>query len=123
MAKRLARICTRRGWGKTVSTKTSWKIKVATILNYFKGRELIQAFRRQALVQCDAIAAKKLADVARCLKFKPKKSVVKQGDQSDDVFFVLQGSVEVRVNGTRVATRRAGCRRSIQTDPPGVETN
>lgn len=79
-----------------------------SLLNFFKGSELIHAFCKQALVQCDEAAAKRLAAMARCVMFKPRKRVMKQGDATDDMFFVLHGSVQILVNGTRVATRVAG---------------
>lgn len=78
------------------------------LLKCFKGAALIQAFRKQALIQCDESAAKQLAAVARCMVCHPQKKLLKQGQATGDVFFVLQGSVSVLVNGTRVATRTAG---------------
>lgn len=74
----------------------------------YTRKETLDALRRQVLVQCDADAAKRLAKVVRVVALKPSSVVIKQDAGTDDIFFVLQGSVEVFVNGTRVATRLAG---------------
>ncbi len=75
--------------------------------NYTK-KELFDALRRQVLVQCDETAARRFAKVARILVVKPRSKIIKQDDSADDIYFVLQGAVEVVINGTRVATRIAG---------------
>src|ERR1044071_1257024 len=74
----------------------------------YTPKEILNGLQRQLLVQCDQSAERRLVRVSRILFARPREVLIEQGDSTDDIFFILHGSVEVIVNGTRVATRHAG---------------
>ena len=73
------------------------------------GRRLrIEAFRNQPLLEGNADIAEKLADISELLEIEAGTSIIKQGDYTNEIFFVLVGSFSIVVNGRKVATRNAG---------------
>ncbi len=80
-----------------------------SVFHRFTGREgkkrLIEAFARQSIVAGDINVAKELARVAHLLDVKPNKDMIVQGDSDNDIYFILSGSVSVRVNGREIAKR------------------
>lgn len=50
---------------------------------------------------------KKIFKKGVCRKYKPNDIISAQGDAGGDVFFILNGSVDVFVNGCRIGTRKA----------------
>ncbi|WP_322403031.1 TIR domain-containing protein [Massilia luteola] len=73
------------------------------------GRRLrIEALKAQKLVAGDNQLAERLADIVELIAVPPGTSIIKQDDQTNDVFFILVGRFSVCVNGREVANRTAG---------------
>lgn len=83
------------------------------LLRRFQGEpgaaSLVEALRRQRVVEGSEELAKALADVAELHFLLPGERLVHQDDCDADLFFVLSGRVAVLVNGREVALREAGC--------------
>jgi len=79
------------------------------MLNSMGKKELAAAIARQTLVQCDPTASRRLATAATLIRVRPGRVIIKQGAATNDVFFVIQGSLRIIVNKTtQVAIRSAG---------------
>ncbi|UQO38359.1 TIR domain-containing protein [Burkholderia cepacia] len=73
------------------------------------GRRLrIEAFKRQRLLEGNAELAERLADISDLVEIDAGTSIIKQGDYTNDIFFILVGSFSIDVNGRHVATRGTG---------------
>ena len=69
---------------------------------------LVDALRRQPLVEFNADLAEALADAGQLTEFAAGDTLVTQGGHDSHVLFLLIGEVDVNVNGRLVATRVAG---------------
>jgi CRP/FNR family transcriptional regulator, cyclic AMP receptor protein len=69
---------------------------------------LVEALRRQPLVEFDSELAEALADAGEIEEFDPGAVMVRQGGDDNHVLFLVSGEVDVAVNDRRVATRIAG---------------
>jgi CRP/FNR family cyclic AMP-dependent transcriptional regulator len=78
------------------------------MLKHYSKTEMCDLIRRQALVECDVSAANDLSKGAECIFVKPGHIVIKENATTDDVYLILRGSVDVFVNGAKVARRISG---------------
>ncbi len=69
---------------------------------------LIEVLKRQNIVQGDEDVAVALAERAELMEFEEDDVIITQGDTDNDVYFILMGSVTIKVNGRAIATRKAG---------------
>ncbi len=90
-----------------MSTKSS-----PSLIKRFTGRagkaRFIEALRNQELVARDESIAKALATAATRREFLANQDIITQGGIDTDIYFVLSGSVAIRINGRLVATRTSG---------------
>lgn len=78
------------------------------MIERFQGEDLIQALRRQALVECSEEVARRIASQARHVVAKCGEIVIQEGSETSDIYFILHGSVDIVVKGHRVNVRNAG---------------
>ena len=74
-------------------------------------KRLVDALRRQQIVQDEESLAAELAGAAELIPFDSasgKEEVIRQGAVDNDIYFILSGRVSIVVNGREVATRDAG---------------
>jgi len=69
---------------------------------------LKNALQNQILVQEDARLAAELAPVVDLRKFESGASLMTEGGNDNDLYFILQGEISVQVSGREVATLGAG---------------
>ena len=78
----------------------------------FQGREgqaaLLNALRRQFLIDGNTEIAKVLAAAAHLKEFAPGATLFTEGDRGGDLFFILAGQVSVRKGERELATCNAG---------------
>lgn len=74
----------------------------------FTGKALIEALMRQDLISCDPKAARAIAGKCTVVDIKQGVRFIKEGDSTSDVFLILQGTADISVKGTLVATRNEG---------------
>ncbi|RQR78379.1 cyclic nucleotide-binding protein [Burkholderia sp. Bp9012] len=73
------------------------------------GRRLrVEAFKSQRLLEGNVELAERLADISELIEVDDGTSIIKQGDYTNDIFFILVGSFSIYVNGRKVATRGTG---------------
>lgn len=68
-------------------------------------RLLINSLMRQQIIEGSAELAEQLVSVAQLRDFKVGESLIHEGDHNNEIFFLLTGSVSVRVFGTEIAQR------------------
>lgn len=85
------------------------------MISRFQGAEnkpnLVEALRRQSIVQNNGELATELADAAHLVQFEPgtsESTLIRQDGTDNEIYFVLVGQVSVRVNGREIAIRSAG---------------
>ena len=78
------------------------------MIERFQGNDLIQALRRQKLVECNEEIARHVATRARYALAKRGEIVIQEGGETSDIYFLLDGSVDIIVKGSRVNVRHAG---------------
>ena len=72
------------------------------------GREnLLDALRNQKLVVGDGSLAEEIAGAGKLVEVKAGTSIITQGTEDTDVFFILAGAFDVFVHGRKVARRFA----------------
>lgn len=72
------------------------------------GREnLLDALRNQKLVVGDGSLAEEIAGTGNLVEVKAGTSIITQGTEDTDVFFILAGAFDVFVHGRKVARRFA----------------
>ena len=74
----------------------------------FRGPLLVDAILRQGLVTCDPAAAKRIAKLCKIIEVDAGNQFITEGDETSDVFFILQGTVDIFIKGSLVATRTSG---------------
>jgi CRP/FNR family cyclic AMP-dependent transcriptional regulator len=83
-----------------------------TVLMRFTGRSgrsrLTEALQRQALFSGNPTLARTVANLAVLRDLSPGETLTIQGGTDSDIYFVLAGTVSIRVNGREVATRGPG---------------
>jgi CRP/FNR family transcriptional regulator, cyclic AMP receptor protein len=73
--------------------------------------KLVDAVRRQQIVQNEKSVAEKLAGVAELIQFEaaaPNNVLITQNSADNDIFLILAGQVSIWVNGRELAIRQAG---------------
>ena len=78
------------------------------MIERFQGDDLIQALKRQTLVECSEVVARRIATQARHAVAKRGEIVIQEGSETADIYFILDGSVDITVKGRRVNVRHAG---------------
>jgi len=82
------------------------------MIRRFQERDkLVEALRRQQIVQNDNTIAEELADVAELIQFEaspPGNVVITQSAADNDFFMILVGRVSIWVSGRELAVRQAG---------------
>lgn len=90
---------------------TSSNSPTRSLADRFVGNQnnpnLVEALRRQPLVQGDSDIAANLANHVSVDGLAAKDILINQGEPDDDLFFILAGRVSVTVNGREVAIRTA----------------
>lgn len=69
---------------------------------------LVSALCKQAVIRGDATLAEAFAQRGELVQLAPAERLIEQGQWDNDIYFILAGSFEVRVNGQPKATRYAG---------------
>jgi CRP/FNR family transcriptional regulator, cyclic AMP receptor protein len=69
---------------------------------------LKEALQNQILVQEDARLAAELAPVVHLRQFESGASLMTEGGNDNDLYFILQGKISVRVSGREIATLGSG---------------
>jgi CRP/FNR family cyclic AMP-dependent transcriptional regulator len=82
------------------------------IIDRFRGmdglRRVIEALRQQKILGSSGDIAEKLAHLVQIEQYAAGAAVIKQGDATTDLFFILIGSVSILINGREVNRRHAG---------------
>lgn len=80
------------------------------MINRFEGtdgkRRLIETLLGCQLVKHDQPLAEKLANAGQLVKFDGGEVLMSQGDNDNDIYFILFGEVDVSINGRHVAIRK-----------------
>lgn len=80
--------------------------------NRFEGsdgrRLLVEVLESCKLVKNETELAEKLADVGSVVEYTTDEVLMTEGEYDNDIYFILNGEVEVLIKNTRVATRRVG---------------
>jgi predicted nucleotide-binding protein len=63
---------------------------------------------RQKLINGNKQLAEGVFHASRLQEFQVKETIVEEGSEETDIYFILTGNVEVEVNGRKVANRQAG---------------
>lgn len=78
------------------------------MIDRFQGEDLIQALRRQTLVECSDAVARRIAAQSRHAVAKRGDILIQEGSDTSEIYFILDGSVDIIVKGRRVSVRHAG---------------
>lgn len=82
------------------------------MVNRFVGtegrRRLIDALQNCQLVKNDKSLAEKLAETGKIVEYKKDDLLMSEGDDDNDVYFILAGEVEVSIKRNIMAVRKAG---------------
>src|SRR3984885_8645799 len=83
-----------------------------TLLDRFRGeggrRLCVEALEAQRLVSGNRKLAEDLADRAEVLAVPAGQTLISQGAEDNDIYFILAGTFDVFASGRRVAGRSAG---------------
>jgi len=86
-----------------------------SMLPRFEGaegqRRLADVLRRQHLLAGDTALSDAIAGVAvlvEAIPGSPSEVVITQGNADDDIYFIISGSLTIKVNGREIAIRAAG---------------
>jgi predicted nucleotide-binding protein len=83
-----------------------------SVIHRFTGKDgkkrLIEAFTQQILVAGNVQIAKELVLYAKLYDVKSNINLILQGGADDDIYFIISGTVSVRVNDRDIAKRSAG---------------
>jgi predicted nucleotide-binding protein len=71
-------------------------------------RHLIAALKGCALIEHNETLARQLAEVGKVIAFEPGDTIITQGGEDNDVYFILAGQADVLVNNRHVAIRSLG---------------
>lgn len=69
---------------------------------------LLDAIKRQALVDGDGAAAAELISAGVLYEFKQGSHIVRQDGEDDDIYLLVAGAVSIVVNGNNIGMRKAG---------------
>jgi CRP/FNR family transcriptional regulator, cyclic AMP receptor protein len=83
-----------------------------TLLDTFTGERgrhfCVEALAAQRLVSGNRKLAEELADCAEVLAIAAGQTLISQGADDNEIYFILAGTFDVVVNGRRIAGRGAG---------------
>jgi CRP/FNR family transcriptional regulator, cyclic AMP receptor protein len=72
------------------------------------NENLILALHSQSLIRDDVVIAKMFAQKVTLIEFKAGSTIISQNSTENDLFFILSGSVAIRVNNRDIALRESG---------------
>jgi CRP-like cAMP-binding protein len=82
------------------------------MLDRFKGetgrRLLIQSMSKQFIIEGDEAIAAALVNAADLIQFPKGAQLIHQGDTDNDLYFIIEGSFSIRINGKTIAQRDTG---------------
>ena len=82
------------------------------MLERFQGKDglpvLLDALRRQALVDGNSAIADMIASAMHLKEYKQGEALFQEGERGGELYFILAGTVSVRVHQREVATINAG---------------
>lgn len=82
------------------------------MIEKFQGRDgrpaLMDALRRQFLVDGSSDIAEKIASSMQLKEYEPGEAIFSQGERGGDICLILAGKVSIRVDGQEVAILDAG---------------
>jgi CRP/FNR family cyclic AMP-dependent transcriptional regulator len=83
-----------------------------SLIKRFSGpagkRRLVAALRDQFLVAGNNVVARALLRCVSLHELRARQELIKQGNSDNDLYFILSGTVSIRVNHREIATRTAG---------------
>lgn len=91
-----------------MSKKLSSSIVRNKLKRKLSNKRLLDIFKTQILVGGDQSIANCLAKKAKIIEHPGLREIMTQGASDDDIYFILSGSVSVKVNNREVAVRKAG---------------
>ncbi|PWU12010.1 MAG: cyclic nucleotide-binding protein [Terriglobia bacterium] len=71
-------------------------------------RRLAEVLRSQTLVSGDVALARELLKHGTPRDYEPQQCLTVQGAPDNDIFFIVSGTVSIRINGREIATRTGG---------------
>jgi len=71
-------------------------------------RRLIAALQNCAVIEHNDALARRIVELGEVVSFEPGATIMSQGGEDNDIYFIVSGEVDVLVNGRPVAVRRAG---------------
>lgn len=87
-------------------------LKQASMLERFQGKDglsvLLDALRRQALVDGSSAIAEMIASTVHLKEYKQDEALFHQGERGSELYFILAGTVSVRLHQREVASINAG---------------
>jgi CRP/FNR family cyclic AMP-dependent transcriptional regulator len=84
------------------------------MLEKFKGNlrakeNLVRALLKQEIVKNDGVIAAKLGKAAKVIRVAKGRALIKQGDSTSDIYFLVHGSVSIQLHGFwNLGTREQG---------------
>lgn len=82
------------------------------MIEKFRGeanrRKLLDALRRQVIVEGDEVLAEKLCGALELLEYQSGDRIIEQGADDDDLYLIIAGKVSVNVNGQTIDSMKAG---------------
>ena len=72
------------------------------------NNRLIAALCKQEIIGCNKEAAAAIAKVVKRKQYLPNKVIINQDDDTNDMYFILSGEVEIQVNKRPKAIRKSG---------------
>lgn len=85
---------------------------MSEMLNRFVGPEgrqsLVDALRSQPIIGGNPLLGEKVADLATVIAFSAGSTIIEEASSENDLFFILSGTVTIRVQGRELALRTAG---------------
>jgi CRP/FNR family cyclic AMP-dependent transcriptional regulator len=87
---------------------SSIKRLVRRFSSHTESGKLIEALQRQVLVAGDLKLARNLSQHVAVEGFRRGRSLIRQDDSTNDLYFLLCGTVSIRVNKREIAIRKAG---------------
>jgi CRP/FNR family transcriptional regulator, cyclic AMP receptor protein len=71
-------------------------------------RKLLDALRRQVIVEGDDVLAERLCGVLELREYQPGDRIIEQGADDDDLYLIIAGRVSVNVYGHTIDSMKAG---------------
>ncbi len=83
-----------------------------TLITRYAGRNgrarLSEALLRQGLFSGNPSLARRVSNQVELIDLRPNECLANQGDLESDIYFILGGTLSIRINDREIATRGAG---------------